>query len=278
MQEHIRRTEWVTDSKGNGWFNGYYDNQGRALEGEKNGKVSMMLTGQVFAIMNETSTVQQTEQIINSAKTYLFDEHCGGYRLNTDFGEIRTDMGRMFGFAYGEKENGAVFSHMAVMFANALYRQGFAKEGKEALEELYRQAMDMEQSRIYPGIPEYFGKDGRGLYHYLTGAASWYMLTVVTQMFGVRGEYGDLKLKPMLGQEQFDGEGRAALSLKFRGKELEVVYENRDRLPYGKYRVCRAVLDKEELEVKEDDAVQVSAKKLDLLDVGSAHQLLVVLG
>lgn len=278
MQEHIRRTEWVTDSKGNGWFNGYYDNQGRALEGEKNGKVSMMLTGQVFAIMNETSTVQQTEQIINSAKTYLFDEHCGGYRLNTDFGEIRTDMGRMFGFAYGEKENGAVFSHMAVMFANALYRQGFAKEGKEALEALYRQAMDMEQSRIYPGIPEYFGKDGRGLYHYLTGAASWYMLTVVTQMFGVRGEYGDLKLKPMLGQEQFDGEGRAALSLKFRGKELEVVYENRDRLPYGKYRVCRAVLDKEELEVKEDDAVQVSAKKLDLLDVGSAHQLLVVLG
>ena len=38
----------------------------------------------------------------------------------------------MFGFAYGEKENGAVFSHMTVMFANALYRRGFAKEGWKA--------------------------------------------------------------------------------------------------------------------------------------------------
>ncbi len=34
----------------------------------------------------------------------------------------------MFGFAYGEKENGAVVSHMAVMYANALYKQGFIKE------------------------------------------------------------------------------------------------------------------------------------------------------
>ena len=31
----------------------------------------------------------------------------------------------MFGFAYGEKENGAVFSHMTVMFAYALYQRGF---------------------------------------------------------------------------------------------------------------------------------------------------------
>ena len=46
----------------------------------------------------------------------------GGYRLNTDFKEEKFDLGRMFGFAYGEKENGAVFSHMAVMYANALYK------------------------------------------------------------------------------------------------------------------------------------------------------------
>ena len=42
----------------------------------------------------------------------------------------------MFGFAYGEKENGAVFSHMAVMFANALYKRGFVKEGHRALDAL----------------------------------------------------------------------------------------------------------------------------------------------
>ena len=30
------------------------------------------------------------------------------------------------------------------------------------------------------------------MYPYLTGAASWYMLTMVTEVFGVSGEYGDL--------------------------------------------------------------------------------------
>ena len=41
-------------------------------------------------------------------------QKAGGYRLNTDFKEEKFDLGRMFGFAYGEKENGAVFSHMTV--------------------------------------------------------------------------------------------------------------------------------------------------------------------
>lgn len=30
--EHIRTTEWTTDKDGHGWFNGYYDNSGNAVE------------------------------------------------------------------------------------------------------------------------------------------------------------------------------------------------------------------------------------------------------
>ena len=77
-----------------------------------------------------------------------------------------------------EKENGAVFSHMAVMYANALYKQGFIKEGYKVLKTLLETAMDFDRSRMYPGVPEYFDNDGRGLYSYLTGAASWYISTV----------------------------------------------------------------------------------------------------
>ena len=83
-------------------------------------------------------------------------------------------MGRMFGFAYGEKENGAVFSHMAVMYANALYQNGFVREGYEALQTLADTALDFEVSVMYPGIPEYFNSQGRGMYAYLTGAA-WHL-------------------------------------------------------------------------------------------------------
>lgn len=55
-----------------------------------------------------------------------------------------------------------MFSHMAVMYAYALYERGFVHEGFEALSALFEHALDFETSRIYPGVPEYFEPDGRG--------------------------------------------------------------------------------------------------------------------
>ena len=124
---HIRSTEWFTDSEGFSRYNGYYDNSGNALEknGDKHGRPAMMLTGEVFTIMSGVATDDQVREIVKSADNYIYDASIGGYKLNTDFHEIKTDMGRMFGFSYGQKENGAVFSHMTVMFGNALYSRGF---------------------------------------------------------------------------------------------------------------------------------------------------------
>ena len=277
MMEHIRETEWVSDAKGHGWYNGYYDDHGNRVEGvTEEGNVRMMLTGQVFSIMAGTATEEQVRAITEAADAYLYDASCGGYRLNTDFHELKTDMGRMFGFAFGEKENGAVFSHMAVMYANALYTRGFAKEGYKALDALYRQSMDFETSRIYPGIPEYFGKDGRGLYHYLTGAASWYMLTVITQMFGVHGEAGGLAIRPQLLLKQFDAENKAAISLKFMGITWEITIENPNRLEVGSYVVGKAYLDGASQVV---DAAQVryTPEEVRSLDDRKVHHVRLIL-
>lgn len=277
MMKHIRETEWVSDSRENGWYNGYYDDHGNRVEGvDESGNVRMMLTGQVFSIMAGTATDEQVKAITKAADLYLYDESCGGYRLNTDFHELKTDMGRMFGFAYGEKENGAVFSHMAVMFANALYTRGFAKEGYKALNALYQQSMDFETSRIYPGIPEYFGKDGRGLYHYLTGAASWYMLTVITQMFGVRGEAGGLTIRPQLLEKQFDVENRASISLKFMGITWEITIENPNRAEVGEYIISEAYFDGEQAAVNEE-SVTYSPEKIGALDERKTHHIRLVL-
>lgn len=243
MSGHIRQTEWVTDKAGNGWFNGYYDNQGRQVEGETQSGVRMMLTGQVFAVMGGTATPEQIRSIVKSADRYLYDEKIGGYRLNTDFHELKADLGRMFGFAYGEKENGAVFSHMAVMYANALYRRGFAAQGYRALQALADTALRFETSKIYPGIPEYFNNAGRGMYHYLTGAASWYMLTLVTESFGVRGRAGDLEISPALVREQFDESGAAGLRLCFAGKKFDITIRNPGKLECGEYCMISAAVD-----------------------------------
>ena len=227
ITDHIRKTEWFTDSEGYSRYNGYYDNSGNALEanGDKHGKPAMMLTSQVFTVMSGIASEEQISEIVKSADKYIYDASIGGYKLNTDFHEVKTDMGRMFGFSYGQKENGAVFSHMTVMFGNALYSRGFKAEGWKVLGTLYGHATDFEESKIYPGVPEYFDPKGRGVYHYLTGAASWLMLTVLTEMFGIKGAYGDMCFEPKLLPSQFDEEGKASVSFEFNGKPVTVVYK-----------------------------------------------------
>lgn len=245
IKKNIRTQEWISAGKEElgGWYNSYYDNSKNKVEGMFDSGVRMMLTGQVFTILSNTATDQQVSMIVKAADHFLFDEKVGGYRLNTNFHELKTDLGRMFGFAYGTKENGSVFSHMAVMYAFALYSRGFVKEGYRAIHQLFLQASDFETSRIYPGIPEYFNQKGRGLYHYLTGSASWYMLTVLTEMFGVKGNLGDLIIEPKLMSSQFDENGIAKITFYFAGKKLTVVYENPEKKEFGDYEVEEIMID-----------------------------------
>lgn len=252
LMEHLRTHEWIDLSQEEGWYNSYYDNSKNAVDGLHQGQVRMMLTGQVFAIRSGVAKDTQIQKIIKSADHYLYQKEVGGYRLNTDFGELKFDMGRMFGFAYGEKENGAVFSHMTVMYANALYRRGYVKEGWKALKTLADTALDFDTSHIYPGIPEYFRLDGRGMYQYLTGAASWFMMTMITEVFGVHGEAGELVLYPKLLAEQFDKDGTASITTVFADRLLTILYQNPEGKDFGSYIIHSAFCEKEELTVHED--------------------------
>ena len=276
IMQNVRNNEWVTDSKGNGWFNSYYDNNGNRVEGENELGVRMMLTGQVFALMSKLATTEQAKQIAASAKEYLYKKEVGGYRINTNFHEEKYDMGRMFGFAYGEKENGAVFSHMTVMYANALYQNGMVREGYEALQTLADTSLDFDTSYMYPGIPEYFNASGRGMYSYLTGAASWYMLTVVTEAFGVKGENGNLVLEPKLVKEQFDENGEAAVELIFADRQLTIKYVGAKGKDFGQYKIASAVIDGADALEVTDTKVEIARARLESLD-DSAHEIVVKL-
>ena len=265
LMDYVRNQEWIEGMEGEGWFNSYYDNQGQAVEGIHNGQVRMMLTGQVFAIMSGVAEDTHIRKIVKSADHYLYRKETGGYRLNTDFHELKSDMGRMFGFAYGEKENGSVFSHMAVMYANALYRRGFVKEGWKALKTLADTALNFDTSHIYPGIPEYFRSDGRGMYHYLTGAASWYMMTMITEVFGVHGESGDLILYPKLLAEQFDSDGNASITVPFAGKCFTIVYKNTEGKDFGACTIGSALCGQTMLPVCEDSFAVLTRESINAL-------------
>ncbi len=260
---HLRHHEMVSvkeKAQTYRWFNGYYDNKSQRVEGSHANGVRMTLTGQVFAIMSGMAHDDEVKDVINSVDRFLKDKNLGGYRLNTDFGVPHyLDLGRAFGFAYGTKENGAFFSHMIVMYAYALYHRGFARQGHEVLKSVYNMAIDTDRSKIYPGVPEYFDSEGRGMYHYLTGSASWFILTQLVQVFGVRGSQGDLVLAPQLVKEQFDQKGLAAVSCQFAGKRITVEYVNPKKLDAGAYKITKVTVKGANLvfERLKDAAVQI---------------------
>lgn len=208
--------EWMPE----GFFNGYYDNKGSRVDGKRAGRVRMMLPPQVFAIMSGVAAEDRIPEIWKSVKKYLFDKDLGGFRLNTDPGGVLMDLGRAYGFSYGDKENGAFFSHMNVMFANALYSREFAEEGSAVMSSIYRMALN---GQIPPVLPEYFNGQGKGLYLYLTGSASWYVHTLVSEVLGINYRFGDIRLHPRLLMSDFFA-GDIRVSMSHSGKKAVFIY------------------------------------------------------
>ncbi len=233
LLSQVRENEFLSH-KGEGWFNGYYDNDGNPIDNIET--KDMTLTPQVFTIMSGAATTDQIKHIIEASDRYLYDPSVGGYRLNTDFKEVKTNMGRLFGFGYGHKENGAMFSHMAVMYANALYQRGYIHAGRKVLSSIYSYVSDVSKAKMYPGLPEYVDARGRGMYPYLTGSASWYLLTLVTEVFGIKGHYGDLVLTPKLTKDEFTNH-RASIKTMINNKSVTFIYQNEQNLAYGDYQI-----------------------------------------
>ncbi len=279
LTEQIRKNEWISTEDGSSWFNGYYDDNGIRVEGGSPGEVRMTLTGQVFPIMADVATDDQVEAIIKAVDRYLLDESVGGYRLNTDFKQIQLTLGRAFGFAFGHKENGAMFSHMAMMYAYSLYHRGYAAAGNRVMDSIYQHCQNFPVSRMYPGIPEYIGQDGRGYYFYLTGSASWYMFTLITQVFGVRGVEGDLLLDPQLEPEQFDRDGVASIRSHFAGRQIIFEYHNAAALPGDQYRVINIKLGENPVEFATlGRGAKIARQVIEEFSHGEIHKIQIILG
>jgi len=281
MFNNIRKREWL----GEGFFNGYYDNKNNRVEGRKNSIVRMMLASQVFPVMSGAADERQLNQVLKSVKKYLRDKKLKGYHLNTDFSRsvLKTpagalNLGRAFSFVYGDKENGAFFNHMAVMFAYALYKRKLADEAWEVLSSIYNMAMDTAKSRIYPCIPEYFNLEGRGMYSYLTGSASWFVLTILTQAFGVSGKDGDLLIEPKLTGEQFKRSSTLIIERVFAGRRLQIKFFNPEKLGYARYKIIKASLNSRSLPLKYPDRIIIKRKILLGLTLTRTHTLVITLG
>ena len=114
------------------------------------------------------------------------------------------------------------------------------------------------------------------MYSYLTGAASWLMMTMISEVFGVRGEAGNLILHPRLLAEQFDQTGTASITIPFAGKMLEIIYKNPDGRDFGSYIIGSASCDGTALTVNEEAFILLLRQQLTALP-GDQHTIIITL-
>ena len=63
------------------------------------------------------------------------------------------------------------------------------------------------------------------------------LLTLQTQVFGVRGRNGQLFLEPRLSDAHFDEEGLAQIRCRSTGRDLLVRYHNPRKLDFDRYKI-----------------------------------------
>lgn len=260
----LSRKEWLNP----GFFNGYYDNRGRRTEGNFGTNTQVMLASQVFPIMSKIPSPKQVRQIWNSIQKYLKSPKLGGFCLNTKFPEPYFDLGRAFSFAYGDKENGAFFNHMAVLLSYSLYGQGFIKEGRQVLNSIYNMASS-SRSEIYPMIPEYFNAQGQGLYYYLTGSAGWYVYTLIEAVLGIKFILGDIALEPRLTADNF-AKKTIEFTFSWANKKIHLIYIN-NKTKKGVLKIKKVFLESNEIKkqngsycVKRQDLRRIPQKSIQI--------------
>lgn len=221
---HIQDKEWKQYADDAGFYNGHYDNIGQAIDGIKKDKTQIDLTTQVLAIMNHAAPDQRVPFIMNSVQELLKEKGKKGMRLCRPFKQLDLNVGRLTGFVYGYKEHGSKWMQQNIMLAYGLYERGFISRAYQVVDEVFQLSTNSKYSKIFPGIPSYFEPGDRGAYAWLTGSSAWMMLSLTSQMFGVRGLNGDLLLEPKLLPSQFNNKGEASIELNFKEKRIKVTY------------------------------------------------------
>ena len=233
----INRQEWIQYADNAGYFNGHYDNLGKAIGVYKRDRQQIDLTTQVMTIMNKTVSVDRIPFIKKSIDELLKDKDSAGIRLCRPFPELDLNVGRLTGFVYGHKEHGSKWLQQNVMLAYALFSRQQTNMANEIIFDVYRLSTDSSKSKVFPGIPSYLEPGNRGAYAWLTGSSAWMVLSIASQMFGARGEKGDLCIEPQLSLNLFNEEGKASIEFDFQGKRIRLQYFMKSILPIYEFKI-----------------------------------------
>jgi cellobiose phosphorylase len=113
------------------------------------------------------------------------------------------------------------------------------------------------------------------MYPYLTGSASWFVLTMLTQVFGVRGQDGDLVIEPKLSAEHFRQDSCVSVERIFANRRIKIKFFNPKKVGFGKYHILKVSLNSENLPIDKsrylvitrEVIIGLAANKLNLIEI-----------
>ena len=82
----------------------------------------------------------------------------------------------------------------------------------------------------------------------------------------------------MLLGEQFSEEGLATVQLKFRGKNIQILFENTERLDYGEYHIRGVQAGENTQYLQEEDIVRIPAEQILKMSECGVHRIVITLG
>ncbi len=259
-KKKIESGEWISIDSDKGFFNGHYDDLGRAMHGKYPEGYRIDLTSQVMPVMFDVASDKQIDSLFQSAKELLGDAGKAGLRLCTPYPDIDMNIGRITGFVYGYKEHGSKWMQQNIMFMYGLFHRNHTEAGYEIFHDIFDLSNNSGVSKTFPGIPSYYDPEDRGAYMYLTGSSTWIFLSIVTQLFGVRGKGGKLLLNPKLSPWFFDENKEASVRLNFNNQRIQVCYSNPSLLKVGEYQIKSVVVDDKEVFSGSENAVLIETE------------------
>jgi cellobiose phosphorylase len=104
------------------------------------------------------------------------------------------------------------------------------------------------------------------------------VLTTITQVFGIKGQGGDLLIEPRLSAEQFRDASSISISRTFAGKKLKINFSNPKKVAWPKYRIIKANLNGRNISPKDQSSIIIQRKAILKLLSNKINTLNIILG
>lgn len=193
---------------GDRYLRAFYDD-GTKMGSVQSNECKIDSLSQSFAALSDMPDKARVRKALKTAYDNLVDKENGVVKLfSPAFSGRDKRAGYVASYPEGFRENGGQYTHAAVWFCMALFKEGLKQEGQAVLEILnpLKKYKDEQLAQKYKTEPYYMcgdvysakGFEGRGGWSLYTGSAGWYYSLVLNEILGIRQFDAKLHVAPDL--------------------------------------------------------------------------------